>query len=88
MDNLPAHKAAAIQQAIEAAGATVVFLSPYSPDFSPIENCWSKVKEFLRSRAARTYATLERAISEALATVTSQDIKGLFSHCYCYIPPE
>ncbi len=49
MDNLPAHKIAGIRSAIEAVGATVVYLSPYSPDFSPIENCWSKVKEFLRS---------------------------------------
>lgn len=49
MDNLPAHKVTGIREAIEAAGATVVYLSPYSPDFSPIENCWSKVKEFLRA---------------------------------------
>jgi hypothetical protein len=49
MDNLPAHKVAGIREAIEAVGATVVYLSPYSPDFSPIENCWSKVKEFLRT---------------------------------------
>jgi transposase len=49
MDNLPAHKVAGIREASEAVGATVVYLSPYSPDFSPIENCWSKVKEFLRA---------------------------------------
>ncbi len=49
MDNLPAHKVAGIREAIEAVGATVVYLSPYSPDFSPIENCCSKVKEFLRT---------------------------------------
>jgi transposase len=48
MDNLPAHKATEVQKAIESAGARVVFLSPYSPDFNPIENCWSKLKEFLR----------------------------------------
>jgi transposase len=52
MDNLPAHKVAGIREGIEAVGAKVIYLSPYSPDFSPIENCWSKVKEFLRSRAA------------------------------------
>ena len=51
MDNLPAHKVAGIREAITAVGATVVYLSPDSPDFSPIENCWSKVKEFLRTRA-------------------------------------
>ena len=49
MDNLPAHKVAGIREAIVAVGATLVYLSPYSPDFSPIENCWSKVKEFLRA---------------------------------------
>ena len=49
MDNLPAHKVIGIREAIEAVGATVIYLPPYSPDFSPIENCWSKVKEFLRA---------------------------------------
>jgi len=49
MDNLPAHKIAGIREAIEAVGATLVYLPPYSPDFSAIENCWSKVKQFLRS---------------------------------------
>jgi transposase len=59
MDNLPAHKATEVQKAIESAGARVVFLSPYSPDFNPIENCWSKLKEFLRTRESRTYQELE-----------------------------
>jgi len=59
MDNLPAHKATEVQKAIESAGARVVFLSPYSPDFNPIENCWSKLKEFLRKRESRTYQELE-----------------------------
>jgi transposase len=86
MDNLPAHKIAGIRSAIEAVGATVVYLSPYSPDFSPIENCWSKVKEFLRSRAARTYVQLDQAITDALAAVTPQDIIGWFTHCCCYVP--
>src|SRR4028118_1169554 len=74
MDNLPAHKVTGIREAIEAVGATVIYLSPYSPDFSPIENCWSKVKEFLRARAARTYAQLDQAITDALAAVTTQEI--------------
>jgi transposase len=85
MDNLPAHKVAGIREAIEAVGATLVYLSPYSPDFSPIENCWSKVKEFLRARAARTYAQLDQAIADALAAVTTKDIIGWFTHCCCYI---
>ena len=88
MDNLPAHKVAGIREAIESVGATVVYLSPYSPDFSPIENCWSKVKEFLRARAARTYAQLDQAITDALSAVTPQDIIGWFTHCCCYILPN
>ena len=85
MDNLPAHKVAGIREAIEAVGATLVYLSPYSPDFSLIENCWSKVKEFLRARAARTYAELDQAITDALAAITTKDIIGLFTHCCYYI---
>lgn len=83
MDNLPAHKVGRIREAIEAVGAQLVYLSPYSLDFNPIENCWSKVKEFLRSRAARTYAQLDQAITDALDAVTIQDITGWFTHC-CY----
>lgn len=87
MDNLAAHKVASIRQSIEAAGARLVYLSPYSPDFNPIENCWSKVKELLRSRAARTYAQLDQAITDALTAVTTQDISGWFTHCcYCIAP--
>src|SRR4028119_2409762 len=88
MDNLPAHKIKGIREAIESVGATVIYLSPYSPDFSPIENCWSKVKEFLRKRAARTYPQLDQAITDALAAVTLQDIIGWFTHCCCYILPK
>ena len=88
MDNLPALIVAGIREAIEAVGATVIYLSPYSPDFSPIENCWSKVKEFLRARAARTYAELDCAITDALAAVTTKDIIGWFTHCCCYISPN
>ncbi len=88
MDNLPAHKVTGIREAIEAAGATIVYLSPYSPDFSPIENCWSKVKEFLRARAARTRAELDQAITDALAAVTTKDIISWFTHCCCYILPN
>jgi transposase len=85
MDNLRAHKVAGIRESIEAVGATLIYLSPYSPDFSPIENCWSKVKEFLRARAARTYAQLDSAITGALAAITTKDIIGWFTHCCCYI---
>jgi len=62
-------------------GARAHFLPPYSPDFSPIENCWAKVKTFLRSVAARTQRALHQALSDALATITTDDITGWFAHC-------
>lgn len=65
MDNFSSHKVAGIREAIEAVGARLVYLPPYSPDFNPIENCWSKVKEFLRSKAARTYEALDQVITKA-----------------------
>ncbi len=88
MDNFSSHKVLGIREAIEAVGARLVYLSPYSPDFSPIENCWSKVKQFLRSLAARTYEELDQAITDALATVTLKDIIGWFTHCCYYIAPN
>jgi transposase len=66
MDNLPAHKPPAIRAAIEAAGATLRFLPPYSPDFNPIEMAFSKLKARLRKAAARTVEGLWRAVAEAL----------------------
>ena len=87
MDNLPAHKVAGIREAIESVGATVIYL-PTRQIFRKRENCWSKVKEFLRARAARTYAPLDQAITDALAAVTTQDIIGWFTHCCYYILPN
>lgn len=88
MDNFSSHKVAGIRQAIEAAGAKLVYLPPYSPDFNPIENCWSKVKEFLRSKAVRTYEALDDAITEAFDCVTSKDMIGWFTHCCYYVSPN
>lgn len=95
MDNFSSHKVAGIKEAIEAVGAKLVYLSPYSADFSPIENCWSKVKQFLRrrsppqaSQAVRTYQELDQAITEALDTVAKKDIIGWFTHCCYYIAPQ
>jgi transposase len=65
MDNFSSHKVAGIREAIEAVGARLVYLPPCSPNFNPIENCWSKVKEFLRSKAASTYEALDQVITEA-----------------------
>ncbi len=83
MDNVKSHHVEGIRAAIEAAGATVVYLSPYSPDFSPIENCWSKLKASLRAQAARAYDTLNQAISIAIDKIKQEDIIGWFTHC-CY----
>jgi transposase len=81
MDNLRAHKAVGIQQAIARRGARLLYLPPYSPDLSPIEPCWSKVKTALRKAKARTRAALDTAITGALVTVTSSDAHGWFRHC-------
>ena len=81
MDNLSAHKRPAVRQSIEAAGATLLYLPPYSPDFNPIEMIWSKVKGLLRSIAARTIDALHDAFGRAFAAVTRGDIAGCFRHC-------
>lgn len=81
MDNPAAHKGAAVREAIEAVGAEVLFLPPYSPDFNPIESMWSKVKQFLRRAAARTFDTLVAAIGDALRSVTLDDCQGFFAGC-------
>lgn len=81
MDNLGAHKVSGIREAIEAQGAQLIYLPPYSPDLSPIERCWSKIKTALRSIGARTRRKLERAIKRALATITESDALAWFTHC-------
>jgi transposase len=81
MDNNPIHKLDDIEDAIEAAGAWVLFLPTYSPDLNPIENCWSKVKALLRSLKPRTLPDLLEALTEAFASITVHDILGWFRHC-------
>jgi transposase len=81
MDNLRAHKAAGICEAITQAGARVLYLPPYSPDRAPIERCWSKLKSALRTAQARTREALDAAIRQALATITVSDARGWFQHC-------
>lgn len=81
MDNLRPHKVAAVREAIEACGAKVMYLPPYSPDLSPIEPVWAKVKERLRSAKARTDQGLIDAIGDALRAVTPGDVEGCFRHC-------
>jgi transposase len=80
-DNLSAHKVAGVEEVLTARGARLLRLSPYSPDFNPIEQCWSKMKTFLRRAKARTVETLIEAIKHALDTVTEADIRSWFTHC-------
>jgi transposase len=81
MDNLSAHKVAGIREAIEATGATLLYLPSYSPDYSPIELCWSKLKTRLRTVKARTREVLDGAMPEAIDTITPSDARGWFKHC-------
>ncbi len=84
MDNLSFHKDPRIRQLIEAAGAQLEFLPPYSPDLNPIELCWSKVKAILRAAKARTFEALLDALDDAFGKVTKHDAKAWFAHCgYC-----
>jgi transposase len=82
-DNSTIHSGAEIEKALESVGAKLIYLPPYSPDFNPIENCWSKVKSILRSLGARTYEALDAAIAQAFSQVSLQDIHSWFTHC-CY----
>ncbi len=73
MDNLPAHKVAGVREAIEAAGATLLYLPPYSPDFNPIEMAFSKLKALLRKAAARTIEDLWAAVADILNAFTPEE---------------
>jgi transposase len=79
MDNLPAHKPTAVRHAIEAAGAELRFLPPYSPDFNPIEMAFSKLKAFLRKRAARTLDDLWGAIAQGIGSFSPSDCQNYFA---------
>ncbi len=81
MDNLPAHKAAGIREAVEATGATLRYLPPYSPDFNPIENAFSKLKAMLRARAERTVDALWTAVGEVITLFTPAECANYFAAC-------
>jgi transposase len=81
LDNLSCHYVDGVQEAIESVGARLEYLPPYSPDLSPIEECWSKFKSILRAKAARTRDLLDQAITAALDMITPQDVRGWFAHC-------
>jgi transposase len=79
MDNLPAHKISGVREAIETAGARLLYLPPYSPDFNPIEMAFSKLKAYLRKAAARTIPALWDAIADALETFTQSECQNFFT---------
>jgi hypothetical protein len=81
MDNLSAHKRAVVGELVAAAGATVLYLPPYSPDLNPIEMVWAKVKALLRTAAARTVDDLHAAIGRAFEQVTLDDLLGCSADC-------
>lgn len=78
MDNLATHKVQGVREAIEAAGARLRYLPPYSPDFNPIENMWSKIKQSLRSLAPRSREELIPAAKSAFAAISRADCRGFF----------
>lgn len=81
LDNLGAHRASRIERIAVECGASVIWLPPYSPDFSPIEQMWSKLKTYLRKVKARTGEEVDRAIAEGLKLITADDCRGWFKHC-------
>jgi transposase len=81
MDNLRAHYRKEVRRLIEVRGCSLLYLPPYSPDFSPIELAFSKIKGRLKSLAARTRQALADAVAEACRTVSSADVTGWFRHC-------
>jgi transposase len=84
MDNLSAHKGERVRELVESAGCELLYLPPYSPDFSPIEEAFSKVKGLLRKAEARSRKALVEAMGKALDAVTTQDTRRFFEHCgYC-----
>lgn len=81
LDNLNVHKASQVEQVAIRRGARVIWLAPYSPDYSPIEPCWSKIKQLLRAAKARTREELETALIRAMNQVSNSDIRGWFNRC-------
>jgi len=81
MDNLNLHKTDQVREAIENAGASLVFLPTYSPDLSPIEMFWSKIKSILRSISPKTTEQLHAAITQAFNSVVNSDFLGWFTEC-------
>ena len=81
MDNLSAHKGEGVRELIEGAGAYLLYLPPYSPDFNPIEEAFSKIKNLIRKAGARVREALVEAIGDALSEVTEEEARAFFEHC-------
>lgn len=81
LDNLSAHKVEGVRAAVESRGAQLLYLPPYSPDFNPIEQAWSKLKQLLRGAKARILDQLQPAITQAIDAITSQNAEAFFRHC-------
>jgi transposase len=83
MDNLSSHKGERVRELIEGKGCELIYLPPYSPDFNPLEQAFSKLKSYLylREACARSQQTLMELIGEALHTITTSDAEGFFKHC-------
>jgi transposase len=81
MDNLSAHKGGRVKEIIEGRGCELLYLPPYSPDFNPIEQAFSKVKGLMRRAEARTRETLIEVMGRTLEAVTARDARGFFGHC-------
>ena len=86
-DGLGAHRTARARAAIEARGARVDMLPPYSPDLSPVESCGSKIKTIMRAAGARTFRRLVNAAGRAIAAVTPKDVRGWFGRAGYLLPP-
>ncbi len=86
MDNLNVHKSETARRAIEAQGARLEYLPPYSADWNPIEKCWAKIKTVLRRLKARTFETLVDALDQAFQSITPEDARAWFEHGGYLIP--
>jgi transposase len=87
LDNLPVHHLTGLREWLAERGVELVFLPPYSPDFAPVEQAWSKLKTKLRACAARSCDALKEALHEAIAWISSQDAKNWFDHCGYHTQP-
>ncbi len=81
MDNLSAHKSEKVKELIEAVGCEVLYLPPYSPEYNPVEEAFSKIKGILKKVGARSREALVEAMGEAISAVGSSDAESFFKHC-------